>query len=180
MKIIGFTYLDGRAEMVLRCDSCLLNGGKPFFLPDSKQSDGTTDVRARRAVVLRVSRLGKSVQAKFANRYYDAWAPALDIIAWDKLQQARSEGHSWTEAIGFDYSLPIGEWVSNEDVNADENADNLCISPAEAIEQVSHVMTIRQGDLIYIDCLEAELPLTRDNVIEGPKGYENKLYCKIK
>lgn len=181
MKIIGFTYLDGRAEMVLRADSCLLNGGKPFFLPE-----GTEDVRATRCVILRVSRLGKNIQAKFASRYYDAWAPGLDIIAYDLLTRARAEGRSWTEAIASDYSLPLGEWGKNENENADENADvdvnvdSLCISPAEAIEQVSRVMTIRQGDLIYIDTTEPAHTLQRDEVITGPEGMEERLYCKIK
>lgn len=173
MKIIGFTYLDGRAEMVLRADSCLLNGGKPFFLPE-----GTEDVRATRCVILRVSRLGKNIQAKFASRYYDAWAPGLDIIAYDLLAQARAEGRSWTEAIATDYSLPLGEWNVNEDENV--NVDSLCISPAEAIEQVSRVMTIRQGDLIYIDTTEPAHALQRDEVITGPEGMEERLYCKIK
>lgn len=171
MKIIGFTYLDGRAEMVLKGDSCLLNGGKPFFLPE-----GTKDVRATRCVILRVSRLGKNIQAKFANRYYDAWAPGLDIIAHDLVTKARTERRSWTEAVAFDYSLPLGEWVVDEN----ENVNNLCITPAEAIERASRVMTIRQGDLIYIDQTDEAITLTTDLIINGPQGMEDKLHCKIK
>mgnify|MGYP003301969504 CR=1 FL=1 len=173
MKIIGFTYIDGRAELVLRADSCLLNGKKPFFIPD-----GSQDVRANRAVILRVSRLGKNIQQKFANRYYDAWAPGLDIIAWDKLEQARANGRSWTEAIAFDYSLPLGDWLSEEELGI--WSEQLCISPAKAIEQASRLMTIRQGDLIYIDYAQHGVQIQREDIIEGPAGLEDKLYCKIK
>lgn len=174
MKIIGFTYLDGRAEMVLRADSCLLNGGKPFFMPDTGK-----DFRARRCVVLRVSRLGKEIQAKFADRYYDAWAPGLDIIAYDLLEQARAERRSWTEAVAFDYSLPLGEWIPTSNTASDLTFP-LCLTKEEAIERASRLMTIRQGDLIYIDYAEEAIPLQRNEVIDGPKGFEDKLYCKIK
>lgn len=173
MKIIGFTYIDERAELVLRADSCLLNGKKPFFIPD-----GSQDVRANRAIILRVSRLGKNIQPKFANRYYDAWAPGLDIIAWDKLEQARANGTSWTEAIAFDYSLPLGDWLKEEDYAIE--SEQLCISPAEAIARVSQLMTIRQGDLIYIDYAQNGTQIQKEEIIEGPSGLEDKLYCKIK
>lgn len=179
MKIIGFTYIDGRAEMVLRGDSCMLNGSKPFFLPD-----GTKDVRATRCMILRVSRLGKNIQAKFAGRYYDAWAAGLDIIAWDILKKAQKEERSWTEAIAFDYALPIGEWLNKLDTEKQEAycqlQEKLCLMPAEAIESISKLMTIRQGDIIYIDYKEAAQPICREQIIEGPQGWEDKLYCKIK
>ena len=171
MKIIGFTYLDGQAEMMLRCDSCLLNGGKPFFMPEEG-----ADMRATRCIVLRVSRLGKGIQAKFANRYYDAWAPGLDIIDHARLAEARANSHSWTEAIAADYSLPLGEWTESQPL---PDAP-YCLSAAEAIERISRVMTIRQGDLIYIDYAEEATPLVREQVITGPQGQEDKLYCKIK
>lgn len=173
MKIIGFTYLDGQAEMVLRADSCMLNGGKPFFMLD----EASADMRANRCVILRVSRLGKSIQPKFAARYYDAWAPGLDIMDYAQLQEARAQGHSWTQAIAFDYSLPLGEYSTTL---LDCPTDQLCIPIEEAIACISRLMTIRQGDLIYIDyCAQAQ-PIIREQVITGPDGHEDKLYCKIK
>ena len=45
----------------------------------------------------------------------------------------------------------------------------------EAIERVSNVMTIRQGDLIYIPFKDAAQKVERDEVIEG-----EGLYCKVK
>ena len=75
MKIIGFIYRDGKAEMVLKGDSCLLNGRKPFFVPDWTSEVGVTD-----CIILRVCRLGKEIAPKFADRYYDAIAPGADFI----------------------------------------------------------------------------------------------------
>ena len=96
--------VDRRWSMVLKGDSCLLNGRKPMFLPD-----GTSELGVTECVILRVSRLGKEIAPKFASRYYDAVAPGADFIAMDLARKAQKEGKPWTEAIAFDYSLAIGE-----------------------------------------------------------------------
>ncbi len=150
----------------------MLVNRKPFFGPDDAQ-----DLRMTPCVVLRVSRLGKSIERRFADRYYDAIAPGIDFVAWDKLNEARHNGGSWTEAIDFDYSLAIGEWMDKGEGLTDEG---LVVRLEEAIEQVSRLMTIRQGDLIYIDENQAARRIERDEVIEGPSWAPDKLYCKIK
>lgn len=171
MKIIGYSYIDQQAELVMRADSSLLNNHKPFFVPQ-----GTEDVQMVRAVILRVSRMGKSIAARFATRYYDAWAPALSIRDQRKLQLAREQHHSWTEAMCFDYSLVIGDYIED----TCPFADRLCKSFDEAVEHISHLMTIRQGDLIYIEYQDEPQTLSPETVINGPEGMEDKLYCKIK
>ncbi len=174
MKIIGFIKIDGLPQMVLKSDSCMLVNRKPFFSPDD-----THDLRMTRCVVLRVSRLGKSIEPRFAERYFDAVAPGIDFVAWDKLEDARAKGTSWTEALDFDYSLAIGEWVEKGESQKAE-VESLALVPEEAISQVSRLMTIRQGDLIYIDVDEPTRKVERNEVIEGPDWAKDKLYCKIK
>ena len=161
--------------MVLKGDSCLLNGRKPFFLPE-----GTHEIGATECVILRVSRLGKGIAPKFAARYYDAVAPGVDFIAMDLLHKAQAAGKPWTQAIAFDYSLAIGEWndVQSDDVRSTK--DSLVLSPEEAIAEASKVMTIRQGDLIYIQRALAPRPVEKEEIIRMEIDGEEKLYCKIK
>ena len=144
MKIIGFIYDEGKTAMVLKGDSCLLNGRKPFFMPDWSQEIGVTN-----CIILRVSRLGKEIASKFASRYYDAVAPGADFIAMDIAREAKAAGTPWTKALAFDYSLAIGEYVPVSDEGIAVSGEWL-MSPEEAIAAASKVMTIRQGDLIYI------------------------------
>lgn len=165
MKIIGFIGIDGAVEMVLKGDSCLLNNRKPFFLPE--QSAG---IRMTPCIVLRVSRLGKHIAPKFASRYYDAVANGVDFQDETLLTQARKTGGAWTKALTFDYSLAVGEMESRE-----LRADDLLISPEEAIAEVSKVMTIRQGDLIYIQRTNGSRIVQPEDVIEA-----EGLYCKVK
>jgi len=174
MKIIGFIYRNGGAEMVLKGDSCLLNGRKPFFVPEWSQEIGVTP-----CMILRVSRLGKEIAPKFASRYYDAVAPGEDFIAMDKARELAAAGKPWTPAIAFDYSLAIGEWMDKGD-RLKVIGDRLLMSPEEAIEQASKVMTIRQGDLIYIQAKQAPRLVQKEEIITVEVDGEEKLYCKIK
>ena len=176
MKIIGFIYHESGVQMVLKGDSCLLNGRKPMFIPD-----GTREIGVTECVILRVSRLGKEIAPKFATRYYDAVAPGADFIAMDLARKAQEEGLPWTEAIAFDYSLAIGEWIPNDDMSAAELLNGeWIVSPEEAIAGASKVMTIRQGDLIYIQARRAPRTVQKEEIIRTEINGEEKLYCKIK
>jgi len=158
--------------MVLKGDSCLLNGRKPFFIPEWSREIGVTP-----CLILRVSRLGKEIAYKFADRYYDAIAPGEDFIAIDKAHEAQAEGTPWTQALAFDYSLAIGEWITDK---GQWTMDNLVLSPEQAIVEASKVMTIRQGDLIYIQAKQAPKPVQKEDILRVEIDGEEKLYCKIK
>lgn len=173
MKIIGFINNGERTEMVLKGDSCLLNGRKPMFVPDWTEELGVTE-----CIILRVSRLGKEIGLKFANRYYDAVAPGADFIAMDKARELQASGRPWTEAIAFDYSLAIGEWIEPSAIS--NQLSDFIMSPEEAIVKASKVMTIRQGDLIYIQYKTAPRKVQKEEAIRVEKDGVETLYCKIK
>ena len=176
MKIIGFVYDEGEPRMVLKGDSCLLNGRKPFFMPE-----GATEIGATECVILRVSRLGKEIAPRFAERYYDAVAPGIDFVDLAALRAAQAAGKPWTQAIAFDYSLAIGEMVESRQLSAVSNQmSEYVLSPEEAIAEASKTMTIRQGDLIYIQKKQAPRTVQKEEVIRVEIDGEEKLYCKIK
>ena len=147
--------------MVLKGDSSMLVNRKPFFIPD-----WSTDVRMTPCVVVRVSRLGKNISARFANRYYDSMALGANIFAADYVAQG-----DWVRGFAFDYSLPVGEFVPVE-----EKVENLVIDLDMAVEMASKVMTLRQGDWIMID---RDMPYL-NNVVDGkdtwPKAEDSYNY----
>jgi 2-keto-4-pentenoate hydratase/2-oxohepta-3-ene-1,7-dioic acid hydratase in catechol pathway len=166
MKIISFNDIDGKVKMILKGDSSLLVNRKPFFIPD-----WSTDIRMTPCVVLRISRLGKNIGAKFAPRYYDAVALGLNIYAAD--MQAAGD---WTRGWAFDYSLPLGQWMPLED----NPWQDLIIDMNEAVAEASQVMTLRQGDMIVINRQVASRALEPEEVIQIENNNEELLYCKIK
>lgn len=165
MKIICFSKIGDTIQMVLKGDSSLLVNRKPFFIPD-----WSTDVRMIPCVVLRVSRLGKNIGSRFANRYYDSMALGVNIIAADYVAQG-----DWVRGFAFDYSLPVGEFAPIE-----QPIEGLVLDINIAVEIASKVMTIRQGDLIVVDRDIAARALLPEEVIREEKDGKEVLYCKIK
>lgn len=187
MKIMGFTYHRGRKQILLKGDSALLVNRKPFFVPDC-----TSHVAGYPALALRVCRLGKNIDARFASRYYDAVALALDIQADDLRAQASSEGLPWTTAVSLDGSFPVGEFrevkgeeglrgvysIGEASLTYEATAEQM----AEVVSLVSKYMTIRQGDIIYLPLAEEPIPLKIDDtIVAGFEGEEEQnLFCRIK
>lgn len=162
MKIIGFTTYNDETKMVLKSDSSLLNNRKPFFTPENGR------ISAYACLVIRICRLGKNIAARFADRYYDALSYGINFVD----EQALAHNNH-AAAYGFDYSLAIGEWV--------ESVEGTPLIPIEeAIHRVSQVMTIRTGDLIFIDLQGEPLPTKRETIIEKTINENTILYCKIK
>jgi len=154
MKIVGLTYYNGAHHYTMKCDASLLNQRKPFFVPDWAQ-----DFRYIPCVVARISRLGRCIEEKYAHRYYDAIANGLDFVAYDLLDS------QYAQATAFDSSLCVGSWIEGR---KDEQIDR-------AIKEVSKVVTLRMGDLVYIDLKEEARVIQLNQEIE----LEN-LYCRIK
>ena len=61
-----------------------------------------------------------------------------------------------------------------------ELMSELILSPEEAIVEASRVMTIRQGDLIYIQAKQSPRMVQKEEIIRVTIDGEDKLYCKIK
>ena len=184
MKIIGVTY-GPQKTLLLKGDSALLVNRKPFFIPDE-----TTSPVAYPALALRVCRLGKTVAPRYADRYYDALAPALDIQAADLLAQAKAAGQPWTTAISLDGSFPLGEWSETHEaheVNWTNGTNKLTLEVteaeiSEAVSLVSRFMTIRQGDVIYLQLTDKPMELKINDTLTARLGGEEKesLFCRIK
>ena len=160
--------------MTMKSDSSLLNQGKPFFLPD-----GSEDIRQCPCVVLRINRLGRSIAPQFAVRYYDAMAYGIDFQANDFLRQGMT-----TEGLAFDGALCVGEWMPpavfrtlpGTLINEIEQA----LPIGQAIAQISRTMTLRMGDILYIDLPKEALPVKREDVIQYEHDEQPLLYCRIK
>ena len=209
MKIMGFTYLSGisadeqsgnrldEQEFLLKGDSALLVNKKPFFVPEK-----TLCLAAHPCVVMRISKLGKNISPRFAYRYIDAIAAGLHIEDEGMLALARKEGHSWTAAIAADGSLPVGAFLPlSEDgyecnfrffLEGEEKHIRLAELPiAEAVAAVSRVMTIRQGDMLFLTTRQAPFYPKMEQFItatiesgattqEYAEAARENLYCKIK
>jgi len=187
MKIMGFTYIDGREQLLLKSDSALLVNRKPFFAPEDAGR-----IAAHPCLVLRISKLGKNISPRFARRYYDAVAAGLHIEDEAALKEAIAGGQSWTAAVAADGSMPVGTLIAlseqtplPECIRFELNGaiTELPISEqriAEAVAEVSRVITVRQGDMLFVTANNEPLYPTMDQFITASIHNEDNLYCKIK
>ncbi len=173
MKIIavGKNYachameFDGTSEkprfpmIFMKPDSAILKNGKHFYKPDFL---GRIEYEAE--VVVRISRLGKSIPARFAHRYYDAVTVGIDFTARDMQRGFIEAGAPWELSKGFDCSAVLGEFRSveqfkvndidfsltiNDETVQSANTSQMLFSVDEIIEYVSRFCTLKTGDLIF-------------------------------
>jgi len=174
MKIIcvGMNYPTHNKEMqhalllsepviFMKSDASLLKDGKPFYIPDF-----SSDVQYEAEVVVKINRLGKCINRKFACRYYDEITIGIDMTARDLQRKLRKDGLPWEISKAFDYSAVIGKFVSIEKENLNMNTipfhleidgetvqqgntADMIFKTDEIIEYVSRFVTLRMGDLIF-------------------------------
>ncbi len=189
MKIIcvGLNYRKHAAEMgrplpqepmiFLKPDSALLKKNKPFFLPDFSKN-----LQFEAEVVLRISKLGKGIAAKFAHRYYDALTVGIDFTARDLQHRFSQAGHPWELSKTFDGSAPVGTFLPaekfvnhadisfalevNGEVRQEGNTSDLIFGFPEIIEYVSKYYTLKTGDLIFTGTPSGVGPVKKgDNLV---------------
>lgn len=174
MKIIcvGMNYSGHNKEMqhalllsepiiFMKPDASLLKDGRPFYIPDF-----SSDVQYEAEIVVKINRLGKCIQRKFAGRYYDEITVGIDMTARDLQQKLREGGLPWEISKSFDNSAVIGKFVSieKEGWNIDAipfrldidnktvqygNTADMIFKTDEIIEYISRFITLKMGDLIF-------------------------------
>ncbi|MBR7068538.1 MAG: fumarylacetoacetate hydrolase family protein [Bacteroidales bacterium] len=174
MKIvcIGRNYADHARELgneppaepvfFMKPDTALLRNNQPFFMPDFSQ-----ELHHEVEVVLRICRLGRHIEPRFAHRYYDAITVGIDFTARDLQRQCAQQGLPWEKAKAFDGSAPIGDFVelagSEFDIAAgidfrldlngttvqQGNTRDMLFGFDELIAHTSRYITYRTGDLLF-------------------------------
>lgn len=144
----------------MKPDSALVTSNRPFFYPEF-----SSDVHHELEVVIRINRLGRSIEEQFAGRYYNELALGVDFTARDLQAEQKKKGLPWEIAKGFDYSAPISEFFPLEkygdihnlsfrlDLNGktvqDGSTSLMIFSFEKIIAYVSRFMTLKTGDLIF-------------------------------
>jgi 2-keto-4-pentenoate hydratase/2-oxohepta-3-ene-1,7-dioic acid hydratase in catechol pathway len=116
-------------------------------------------------VVVKISKLGKSISSKFAPRYFDEVTLGIDITARDLQSRQAAAGYPWEISKCFDGAAPIGTFIPvsaikdmgaldfrleiNDKVVQKSNTSDMIFSINEIIEYVSRFFTLKTGDLIF-------------------------------
>ncbi len=146
----------------LKPDTALLRNNDPFYIPAFTQ-----EVHYECELVVRIDRLGRCIDERFAHRYYNHVGLGIDFTARDLQRRAIAEGLPWESAKGFDHSaalspafLPLAacggdiqnlhfELRVNGELRQRGDTAQMLFTVDRLIAAVSRYMTLRTGDLLY-------------------------------
>ena len=175
----------------IKPDTSLLQKNNPFFIPDFSRL-----INYELELLVKINRIGKYIQPKFAFKYYREIGLGIDFTARDIQQQLKEKGLPWEKAKGFDGSALIGEWFDKsnfEDINKLDfhllkngivtqsgNSSQMIWKIDELISEISKFFTLKIGDIIFTGTPEGVGDVQEDDLLEGFLMNEKAFSIKIK
>ncbi len=204
MKIIciGRNYVDHAKELnnpvpenpvfFLKPDTALVRRNRPFYYPDFSE-----DIHYECELVVKINKLGKNIQKKFAHTYYKEIGIGIDFTARDLQANAKAKGLPWEIAKAFDASAPLSMEFINKDKIADLNDIGFHLDKnGETVQEVNYTdmifdfddliaylskfFTLKTGDLIFTGTPAGVGPIQIGDKLEAYIGDRLLLKCNIK
>ena len=203
MKLIciGRNYTDHIKELenekptdpviFLKPDTAILLKKQPFFIPDFSD-----EVHHEVEVLVKINKVGKHIDKKFAYKYYDDIGLGIDFTARDVQSQLKAKGLPWEKAKAFDGAAVIGKWLpktrfqnidkinfslkNNEIVVQQGNTELMLWKIDEIIEYVSKYFTLKIGDVIFTGTPAGVAKVFAEDQLKGYLEDEEMFSIKIK
>ncbi|NQW43697.1 MAG: fumarylacetoacetate hydrolase family protein [Bacteroidetes bacterium] len=140
-------------------DTAILKNNAPFYIPSF-----TNDIHHEIEVVIRINKVGKTIQPQFAHKYYSEFTLGVDFTARTLQNELKIKGLPWELAKAFDHSAVVGNFMKKENFNLNVldfkllknneivqtgNTNDMLFKIDEIIAFVSQYFTLKIGDLIF-------------------------------
>ncbi len=204
MKIIciGRNYTDHISELknekpddpviFQKPDTSILLKKQPFFIPDF-----SNDVHYEVEVLVKIKKIGKHIQEKFAHKYYDEIGLGIDFTARDLQNKLKEKGLPWEKAKAFDGAAVIGnKWLDkselddlnalnfslkkNEELMQQGNTSHMLWKIDELIAYISKYFTLKIGDIIFTGTPAGVGKVSPEDKLEGYLESQKMFSIKVK
>lgn len=144
----------------LKPDSSILQTGKDFYLPNF-----SNNIQYELEVIIKINRLGKHIDKKFAHRYYSHIGVGIDLTARDLQKECKEKGLPWEISKSFDGSAMLSDWIPIEEIEDINNINfkllrnekqvqfgntkDMLFKIDEIIEYISKFLSLKIGDIIF-------------------------------
>ena len=190
MKIIciGRNYASHIAELnnerpdepvvFLKPDTAALSKESPFYIPDF-----SNDVHHEVEILVKISKVGKYIDAKFAHKYYEQIGLGIDFTARDVQAKLKEKGLPWEKAKAFDGSAVFGNFIPKSEFTSVDNIHfelknngqtvqsgntaNMLWKIDEIISHISQYFTLKVGDVIFTGTPEGVAKVSAGDLLEG-------------
>ena len=190
MKIIciGRNYADHIDELqnarpdepviFIKPDTAIAQSNLPFFIPEF-----SNNIHHEVEVLVKINRIGKHIQSKFAHKYYNEIGLGIDFTARDLQQKLKSKGLPWEKAKAFDGSAVVGKWFDksifgdlstipfalykNGKVVQKADTSLMLWNIDEIIAHVSQFFTLKIGDVLFTGTPAGVSAVEKNDKLEG-------------
>lgn len=190
MKIIciGRNYADHIKELenerpdepviFMKPDTALLQKQFPFVIPEF-----TNDVHHEVEVLVKINKVGKYIDPKFAHKYYDEIGLGIDFTARDLQAKLKEKGLPWEKAKAFDGSAVVGDFLPKtefadlQNINFELTNNGIAVQQGntslmlwkidELVAYASQYFTLRTGDIIFTGTPQGVAAVKDGDVLEG-------------
>ena len=176
----------------MKPDTALLRNNAPFYLPAF-----SSEVHYETELVLRIGKMGKAINRKFAYRYIEAVGLGFDFTARDLQNKLKDKGLPWEASKAFDNSAAISPvFVSydelkdkddivfsmkkNGNVVQEGHSKNMIFKFDEIIAYLSQFVTLRTGDLIFTGTPKGVGKLEQGDLLDAYLGDKKMLETEIR
>ncbi|WP_296148855.1 fumarylacetoacetate hydrolase family protein [uncultured Flavobacterium sp.] len=162
----------------LKPDTAILPKNFPFFIPEF-----SSDIHHEVEILVKINRVGKHIDPKFAHKYYDEIGLGIDFTARDVQARLKDKGLPWEKAKAFDGSAVIGDFLPKSQFNSLENVtfeltsngkqvqigntSHMLWKIDELISYVSQYFTLKIGDIIFTGTPEGVDKVNPEDILEG-------------
>jgi len=201
MKIIciGRNYINHAKEMnaplpsdpiyFLKPDTSILRT-KNFYYPKF-----TNSLHYECEVVIKIEKVGKNIQEKYAHTYYSEFTLGIDFTARDLQTECKKSGLPWEIAKGFDNSAPLSnQWLKisdfpngvlfslnkNNETAQSGDSNQMIFSFNKIISYLSRFITLKKGDLIFTGTPAGVGEVNIGDTLTAFVGDQNVLKVNIK
>ncbi|WP_111708640.1 fumarylacetoacetate hydrolase family protein [Lutibacter citreus] len=175
----------------LKPDSAILAKKQPFFIPPF-----SNEIHFEVEVLVKINKVGKYIDERFAHKYYDEIGLGIDFTARDLQNQLREKGLSWEKSKAFDGSAVIGDFYAKEnlgDLNNLEftlhqnstlvqegNTNAMLWKIDELIAYVSQFFTLKKGDILFTGTPAGVGKVYENDILTGTISKNEAFSVKIK
>ena len=190
MKIIcvGRNYVEHIKELnneapkdpvlFLKPDTSILLKKQPFFIPEF-----SNEVHHEVEILVKINRIGKHIDRKFAHKYYDEIGLGIDFTARDLQSKLKEKGLPWEKAKAFDGAAVVGKFLAKNDFkNVDDinfrlekndkvqqkgNTSLMLWKIDTLIEYISKYFTLKIGDIIFTGTPSGVAKVNPNDILKG-------------
>ena len=172
----------------LKPDSSILLKQHPFVIPEFSE-----DIHHEVEILVKINKVGKYIEPKFAHSYYDEIGLGIDFTARDLQNKLKEKGLPWEKAKAFDGSAVIGDFIPKNDFISLENINFELLKNGETVQKgntshmlwkidelityVSQFFTLKKGDIIFTGTPDGVSAVKPKDILEG--FIENKKLFRI-